>query len=144
MSLIFLWQESKSESLACGGGGRPTMPPVVAERNITSHALETLTVWACSSGRTEHNTSRARVRGTQQLRACRLHRPSQHTSSGTRPARDCPECTRVAGTAPLAPSAAPYPTPDTSDVTLKQRSIDSFLPFFFAFTATTFCFLSAC
>lgn len=34
MSLILRWQESKRDRRACGGGGRPTGPPVPAERSM--------------------------------------------------------------------------------------------------------------
>lgn len=88
MSLILRWQESKSESRAWGGGGRPTMPAVVAERSITHwrpHAHDTtLPGRQCATNnscerrrRTEHRSTRARESGSlgTALPAAALRRP---------------------------------------------------------------------
>lgn len=123
MSLIFRWQESKSERRACGGGGRPTIPPLTAERNIPSHATR-----ATELQHSPHNTILARERGVRRVLARPAHRASQRVSLGPRSARDCP---RPRSAPPLAPHptppARPHPEPHsrpTLDVTLKNRLID--------------------
>lgn len=70
MSLILRWQESKSDSLAWGGGGRPTMPPVGAERSMAPAHMPQGTKLLVTSTVNEyhrHSTSRARDRAGQEL-----------------------------------------------------------------------------
>lgn len=114
MSLIFRWQESKSERRACGGGGRPTIPPLTAERNIPSHATR-----ATQLQHSPHNTILARERGVRRVLARLAHRASQRVSLGPRSARDCPR-TPPAERAPAHPPphsarAPPLGTPLPTD-----------------------------
>lgn len=76
ISLILRWQESKRDSRACGGGGRPTIPPVTAERNMPhSHANTALD--------TSHCTGRAWPRGAECGGRGDQHRRS-HSGRGRR------------------------------------------------------------
>ncbi|CAG5006025.1 unnamed protein product [Parnassius apollo] len=98
MSRILRWQESKSERRACGGGGRPTVPPVAAERSITHMPPRHLTTLSARESNMhvkreclQHNEHRGTccsgrsLRGTNTNRVRCFHRcPHPHPTPLTR------------------------------------------------------------